>query len=394
MLEPIDLTAILKMTQPDPSQGLPGSASLKARRSSSQPSSILTNSATQSSYTLDTRLGHGGFSTVKLDKARGLAIKIIPFIPKLFHGRFALFKQKIDEEITILKHLGLFHDVLYRKGNYKVRDDENQVIRQYHHVDKVYIIMDYVPGHDLFEFLKTQSLTPYQQLILAINFLKCLQSLHLKNVIHGDLKLENVMVKPNLEAALVDFGQAKICPEGCYVEQNPILTYQTSPPEAHQHGLFSFQGDIYSSGWILARIFNLVRPTQSLQSPTGVVFQLTPPRKDNILYPIHQLIRQMLSPNFKERPSLEKIISFLGRIKYSIHLHQFNKITSRHPEALKNPHRAKSSLFLKKTSNTSRLKRQQSFTQGFIQDVPQKTRCHPKPALPSRPNKKIKVLAV
>jgi serine/threonine protein kinase len=72
-----------------------------------------------------------------------------------------------------------------------------------------YLIMDYIPGADLWTYLKAHGpLSEAQAVALAKKLAHALRALHRLDIIHLDLKLSNVMLTPDGEVRLVDFGLA------------------------------------------------------------------------------------------------------------------------------------------------------------------------------------------
>ena len=73
-------------------------------------------------------------------------------------------------------------------------------------------------------------------------------------IIHRDIKEANIVVNLTaspIEVAIIDFGGSKI--EG---EEAPLaVTPFYCPPEFFNTGMFSKEGDIYSLGAVLSRVF-------------------------------------------------------------------------------------------------------------------------------------------
>jgi len=75
--------------------------------------------------------------------------------------------------------------------------------------DYVYLILEYVPGVDLFDYLQVHGFKPlreneakniFKQIVKATRFI------HKKGFVHRDLKLENVMLTHSNKAKIIDFG--------------------------------------------------------------------------------------------------------------------------------------------------------------------------------------------
>ncbi|MBS0654874.1 MAG: protein kinase family protein [Verrucomicrobia bacterium] len=94
---------------------------------------------------------------------------------------------------------------------------------------------------------------------LGVGVLKGLANMHLAGYVHGDFKLENVLVFKDGSVKIMDFG--KTCEIG---ENNKIPNAgnaRFSPPE----GLLSKKGDVYSGALAVIRILE----EEFLEKPTG-----------------------------------------------------------------------------------------------------------------------------
>lgn len=114
-----------------------------------------------------------------------------------------LFQQK--QEVEILK-ICQHENVIQMKDFY----EDN---------DFIYIVMDYIKGRDLFDYLKYKNtrMTEERAKEIAYGILNGVKYLHSFGVLHRDLKLENIMMSDKTDAAtplLVDFGLATIIGPG------------------------------------------------------------------------------------------------------------------------------------------------------------------------------------
>ena len=74
--------------------------------------------------------------------------------------------------------------------------------------DRDFIVMEYVDGHDLSDYLKAHPLTLEEKLSLAIQIAEGLGKAHFAGVIHRDIKPSNVLVDEDGRPRLLDFGLA------------------------------------------------------------------------------------------------------------------------------------------------------------------------------------------
>jgi serine/threonine protein kinase len=86
-------------------------------------------------------------------------------------------------------------------------------------IEQIFLVMEYLEGGDLFDFLKQKDFTTTNALKVQImsGISEGVAYLHSLGIIHRDLKLENVMMSSKHDTAmpkLVDFGLSIILGEG------------------------------------------------------------------------------------------------------------------------------------------------------------------------------------
>lgn len=72
------------------------------------------------------------------------------------------------------------------------------------------VIMDWVDGQTLKNYVSSQKLSPQLFLDLAEKFLQMVKYLHSKNMAHGDLQHGNIMIRSNGSMALIDYDSMYI----------------------------------------------------------------------------------------------------------------------------------------------------------------------------------------
>ena len=117
----------------------------------------------------------------------------------------------------------------------------------------IFIIMEYINGGNLFSFVKKRRKLPekiakilYKQIILGI------KHIHSKNIVHRDIKLENILIDLNNTVKICDFGIGVILDS-----ENQLLYDQCGTPmymapeillSSKKKGYKGFPVDIWSSG--------------------------------------------------------------------------------------------------------------------------------------------------
>ena len=158
-------------------------------------------------YILSQTLGSGTFSKVKLGThiptSEKVAIKILDKIKIKDENDL----ERINREIAILKKL--------RHKN--IAQLYETIISENH----IYIIMEYIPGKDLFHYInsqKTKKLSKKTSSKIFRQLINTLEYIHKLGIVHRDIKPENILLtldKSNIK--LVDFGLSNVYNYGEYL---------------------------------------------------------------------------------------------------------------------------------------------------------------------------------
>lgn len=154
------------------------------------------------------------------------------------------------------------------------------------------------------EWLKRGPLYQERMKILR-ELVAIIYAIHSSNIIHGDLKLENIMLNSNKKVRIIDWGLSG--PDG-YAKTNLTTSIYRAPKTYN-----SFSDDIYALGVI------------SLELIFGSVFVDTP-HYESCLRMINsaqlssefkQLLTNMIAPKRKKRPNIETVREFFHISKRS-----------------------------------------------------------------------------
>jgi serine/threonine protein kinase len=111
-----------------------------------------------------------------------------------------------------------------------------------------YLVMELVDGHKLDELIKsTEPLDPAFVLRVGREVINGLRAAQAANLIHGDIKPENILLDNQLKAKLVDFGIASLISSKESGEEIWGTPFYVAPEKA-QHRKADIRADIYSLG--------------------------------------------------------------------------------------------------------------------------------------------------
>lgn len=174
-----------------------------------------------------------------------------------------------------------------------------------------YILLEYMEGGTLRDLLRTRKKLPVTQVVeLFRQLAQGLSDVHRHNVVHLDIKPENIMfTKDRKTAKIGDMGIAKVV-SGGYVHSS-YMSPAYAAPEVKK-GLASFASDIYSLGCVIYEMLTGINPNVFVENG----YQIPPPSTYNPEVPtwLDQLVLKMLEVEPTKRPSAEEIVTFLNKV--------------------------------------------------------------------------------
>ena len=198
----------------------------------------------QNRYRVISPLGQGGMGNVyraqhtQLDVS--VAVKEMVPQPGLDPQTLAQLRQQFLREAQILARLN--HPHLVRVSDF------------FEEGGNAYLVMDFVEGESLADRIGRDGALPEQTaLVWAEQLLDALAYCHAQGVIHRDVKPQNVIIRPDRRAVLVDFGLVKLWdPNDPHTRtaMRGMGTPEYAPPEQYdvQMGHTDARSDIYALG--------------------------------------------------------------------------------------------------------------------------------------------------
>jgi eukaryotic-like serine/threonine-protein kinase len=190
-------------------------------------------------YRLDAQIGAGGMSTVyrAFDQTLERRVAI-----KLMHREIASDSDQLERfrrEARAVAQLSHPHIV----GVIDAGEDEG----------RPYIVFEFVEGETLKERIRRMGRLPMEEAIAyAIEIARALGCAHAHQIVHRDVKPQNVLIDEEGSAKVTDFGIARTLDQEGLTADGRVLgtTDYVSPEQALGHGV-NGQSDIYSLGVVL-----------------------------------------------------------------------------------------------------------------------------------------------
>eukprot|EP01132_Coremiostelium_polycephalum_P009013 gene9013-11034_t len=227
-------------------------------------------------YDFGSQIGSGKFSVVKsaTEKSTGKqwAVKIM--------------KKSVVEEQTLVREVEIMREI--KNPNiislHEIFETENEIL----------LVLELVTGGELFDkIVERVSYTEEDASKLVNTLTKVIQYLHNKDIVHCDLKPENLLYSDNSEQAIIklcDFGLSQRCPQGTSLRSLVgSLTYMA--PEINNCTGYGKPADLWALGVI---VYILLCGFPPFDETTGYVLEFPSPEWDNISDSAKGLIKSLL----------------------------------------------------------------------------------------------------
>ncbi|MFK7864932.1 MAG: protein kinase [Pseudohongiellaceae bacterium] len=185
--------------------------------------------------------------------------------------------------------------------------------------DHPYFIMEYIPGIDLNTAMKVREISHTEKFDIIIQVLKALSYAHKNNVIHRDIKPDNILIDDEGNVKILDFGIAQFYegrnrPSNRTSSGTVMGTYNYMSPEQQESSdNVTVQSDIYSIGVVMYGLFTGKIPTGRFPDPAELNSRIDPR--------LNNLILKCLNSSPTQRPkSAEELKTQLLEISAGEHL--------------------------------------------------------------------------
>ncbi|HEY2398683.1 MAG TPA: protein kinase [Solirubrobacteraceae bacterium] len=218
-------------------------------------------------YRLDAQIGRGGMSTVY--RAFDVVLER-PVAIKLMHREIAADSDQLERfrrEARSVAQLNHPNIVTVIDAGEDSSGEEGEP-------GSPYIVLEYVDGETLKDLIRREGpLEITQALAYAIEIARALGAAHERQIVHRDVKPQNVLISVEGGAKITDFGIARtLTEEGLTMDGRVLGTTDYVSPEQALGQSVTGQSDIYSLGIVLYEMLTGQVPFRG-DSPVAVAMK-------------------------------------------------------------------------------------------------------------------------
>ncbi|KAK7128339.1 hypothetical protein R3I94_016796 [Phoxinus phoxinus] len=260
------------------------------------------------------RIGSGSFGTVFKGKWHGdVAVKILK-VTNPTPEQFKAFRN----EVAVLR---------------KTRHVNILLFMGYMTEDNLAIVTQWCEGSSLYKHLHVQetNFQMFQLIDIARQTAQGMDYLHAKNIIHRDMKSNNIFLHEGLAVKIGDFGLATVKARwtGSQQVEQPSGSILWMAPEVirmQDNNPYSFQSDVYSYGMVLFELMTGELPYSQIANRDQIIFMvgrgyLSPDLSK--LYKrcpkaMKRLVADCIQKSKDERPLFPQILSSIELLQHSL----------------------------------------------------------------------------
>lgn len=241
-------------------------------------------------------VGAFGVATLGIHKLTGKYVAIKTIKKSLISDEYS--KSKLFLEIYILKKIQ--HSNIIR------------LLEVFESMKHILLVMEYAKGGDLLHFVRSYGKLPeLDSKYIFRQILYGLAHCHCRSVMHRDIKLDNILIDPNGNIKICDFGIAKIVGKGDKVREQWGTPAYMAPEIMNEDGYESFYPDFWSMGVLLFTLLFGTVPfkAQWMEELHALIQQgefVIPP---GVSQEAQNLIKSLIVVNPKQRITIPEILS-------------------------------------------------------------------------------------
>ena len=198
-----------------------------------------------------------------------------------------------------------------------------------------FLVMEYVPGQRLDQVVSPKGLPQAQTIEYAVQIANALAAAHAKGIVHRDIKPANIIVTPDAQLKILDFGLAKFAHNAAPMPNSEIPTLLTREgivvgtvgymsPEQARGETVDARTDLFSFGAVL---YEMATGQRAFERP----WDWTLPVPGNLDSKLSPIIFKLLEPNRELRyQTAKQVIDDLRHLRSEqpAHTRRFRRLAT------------------------------------------------------------------
>ena len=224
-------------------------------------------------YLVGRVIGYGGFGVTYIgwDNILQQRVAIKEYLPSEFATRsmgqadLTVFGGNKAQQFA--DGMAKFIDEAKRVAQFQNEDGIVRVYDSFEANNTAYIIMEYLDGETLTDFLNREGKIPVEKAVaLMTPVIRSLESVHKVGIIHRDIAPDNIMITKDGKVKLIDFGAARYATTSHSRSLTVIIKPGYSPEEHYRScGDQGPYTDVYALGAVLYRMVTGETPPDALE---------------------------------------------------------------------------------------------------------------------------------
>lgn len=154
----------------------------------------------------------------------------------------------------------------------------------------LFLVSEYIDGPDLNEWRQRKQVSAHEIMRIGRDVARAIGTAHACGVLHGDIKPSNVMMRPDGEVVLCDFGLARYATDPEDVPRGGTAGFLAPEQISDAFGSINERTDVYGLGGLLYALLTGQAPTVGKDLP--------------------EVLSRVLSPEMSDPPSHHSSLSF------------------------------------------------------------------------------------
>lgn len=244
-------------------------------------------------------LGRGAFGKVNLalHVGTGRFVALKSFNKSKFNNDNS--KEKVKAEWQMLRNLNHLNVL--------------KMFEKFETSKYIIIVLEYVAAGDLLSYIKKRNkLTEKVAKYIFKQIIEGLEYIHSKDIIHRDIKLDNILIDLNNNVKICDFGISNIVTDNELMHEQCGTPAYMAPEVIRGKGYKGFASDVWSAGVVLYTMLSGVTPfrVNNMTELHAKIAQADYPKIEDISEEASYLIEGMLEVDPRKRLTISEILAF------------------------------------------------------------------------------------